>query len=196
MTRPLSATSTPTPFRSIGARALPACAIAVLLAFAPAPSFAQQANDGPSLDALKACRALASDAERLACYDRAAGDIVSAADRGEIRVVTKADVEQTRRGLFGFTLPKLSLFGGGSDGEEEPEPLDLLESSITSARQIDRTTYVFKIAEGDATWQIREAPSRFIGPRVGDKVVFKRATMGTYFIRVNNQIGVRGRRIE
>lgn len=195
MARPFCAPSTLTSLQRVRARALFACATSIALASIASPSVAQQAPQEQSLDALKACRALSGDAERLACYDRAAGEIVGAADRGEIRVVTKADVEQTRRGLFGFTLPKLGLFGG-REGEEEPEPLDLLESSVTSARQIDRTTYVFKIAEGNATWQIREAPSRFIGPRVGDKVVFKRATMGTYFIRVNNQIGVRGRRIE
>lgn len=146
------------------------------------------------IGALKECRAIAEAADRLACYDRVSGDVVEAADRGEIRILTQQDVEETQRGLFGFTLPKLNLFGG--DRKDGPEALETLESVITSARQLDRTTYVFKIRDGDATWQIKEAPSRFIPPRSGDKVVFKRAALGAYFIRVNGQVGIKGRRID
>lgn len=145
------------------------------------------------IEALKECRAIAQDADRLACHDRVSGNIVEAAGRGEIRILTQKDVEETRRGLFGFTLPKMKLFG--SDREDDREQLDRLESVVTSARQIDPKTYVFKIKDGDATWQIKEAPSRFIGPKAGDKVVFKSASLGSYFIFINNQVGIRGRRI-
>lgn len=155
-----------------------------------APALAQNIA-APGIDALKACRGIAPDAERLVCLDRASVEIIGAADRGEIRLLTKKDVEQTRRGLFGFNLPKLALFGGSKGEDDQAE---MLESTITSARQIDRSTYVFKIADGDATWQIKDAPGRFIPPKSGDKVVFKRASLGSYFIRINDRIGVKGRR--
>lgn len=174
---------------------LPALPLALMAGVGMSSSAAGQDTVVPRIDQLKACRAITNDAERLACFDRASGEIIGAAERGEIRIVTKKDVEETRRGLFGFSLPKLGIFGGNDD-DDEPEPLDMLESVVTSARQLDPKTYVFQIAEGNATWQIKEAPSRFIGPRRGDKVVFKRATLGTYFIRVNGQVGVRGRRID
>lgn len=149
------------------------------------------------VEALRACRAIAADAERLACFDRTAAEVLAAADKGDIRVVTRGDIEQTKRGLFGFSLPKLNIFGGGDDDDDkdEIEPLDMLESTVTSARQVDRSTYVFTIADGGATWQIKDAQTRFIPPKRGDKVVFKRAALGSYFIRINSQIGVKGKRI-
>ena len=178
-------------------RLLPAFSVALLASLALPASALGQEPASPRIDALKACRAIANDAERLACFDRASSEIVAAAERGEIRILTKKDVEETKRGLFGFKLPKLGLFGGGDgNDEDEPEPLDMLESVVTSARQLDPKTYVFTIAEGGATWQIKEAPSRFVGPRRGDKVVLKRAALGSYFIRVNGQVGVKGRRID
>ena len=39
-------------------------------------------------------------------------------------------------------------------------------------------------------------PMRLRPPRVGDEVVFKKAALGSYFIRIAGQTGVKGRRIE
>ena len=176
-------------------------AIAALLGVAAALAFtttaaAEDAGSAPRIVAFKVCRGIVSDTERLACLDRASAEIIAAADRGEIRILTKNDVEQTRRGLFGFNFPNLGLFGGSKGGGDEVEMLETLESTITSVRQIDRSTFVFKIAEGDATWQIKDAPGRFVPPEPGDKVVFKRASLSSYFIRINDRVGIKGRRID
>lgn len=170
--------------------------VAVGLAAAMLATGASAQKEGPRdrIAALKECRAIPGDTERLACLDRVSGDVVDAAERGEIRIVTRKDVEETRRGLFGFTLPKIKLFE--ADREDAREPLETLESVVTSARRIDAKTYQFKIRDGDATWQIKEAPARFIGPKAGDRVSFKRATLGSYFVRINDQVGVKGRRID
>ena len=176
-------------------------ALAALMAAAAqfalaSPALGQDVGSAPRIDALKICRGIVGDAERLACLDRASADIIDAADRGEIRILTKKDVEQTRRGLFGFHFPKLALFGGSKGDDDEGEMLETLESTVTSTRQVDRSTFVFKIAEGDATWQIKDAPGRFVPPARGDKVVFKRASLGSYFIRINDRVGIKGRRID
>lgn len=172
--------------------------LAAFLTAAPALSQDAAGAGTNQVEALRACRAITGDAQRLACFDRAAGEVLAAADKGDIRLVTRGDIEQTKRGLFGFSLPKLNIFGGGRDDDEKDaiEPLDMLESTVTAARQIDRTTYVFTIADGGATWQIKDAQTRFIPPKRGDKVVFKRAALGSYFIRINGQIGVKGKRID
>lgn len=161
---------------------------------ATAPVAAQDTPKDQHLDSLKLCKAIADPQQRLACYDGAVTTVLAAVDQGEIRVVDKADVEKTRRGLFGFTLPKIGLFGGNND-DGEVEQLDMLESTITEVRQVNGDTYLFRIAEGDAQWQISNAPMRFNAPKVGDKVVFKRASFSSYFIRVGSQIGVKGRRV-
>lgn len=169
--------------------------VAAVLALAT-PVVGQDDGSSPRIDALKVCRAIVGDAERLACLDRASTEIIDAADRGEIRVLTRKDVEQTRRGLFGFNFPNLALFGGGKGDDDGAEMLETLESTVTTTRQVDRSTFIFKIAEGDATWQIKEAPSRFVPPKRGDKVVFKRASLSSYFIRINDRVGIKGRRID
>lgn len=166
-------------------------ATALALGFTTAPASAQDdaATSNDYLDALKTCRQLAEPEARLACYDQAVGRVVAASEAGEVRIVDKQEVESTRRGLFGFSLPKIGLFSG------DAEPMATLESEITSVRRIRSDAYVFAIAEG-SVWQINNAPMRLRPPRVGDKVEFKRAAMTSYFIRIGGQTGVKGNRIE
>lgn len=174
---------------------LPAAAMA-LAAGLPAPVLAKDKAPAKSeyLEALRVCQGQSDPGQRLACYDAAVGRVVAATDDGELRVVDREDMQRTRRSLFGFALPDIGLFGGGK-GDDTVEQLDMLESTITSVRRTNGDAYLLTIAEGDATWQITNAPMRFTQPRVGDKVVFKRASLGSYFIRVNNQIGVKGTRV-
>jgi hypothetical protein len=171
--------------------ALPAAS----LAFATAAG----AKDKPEpkseyVEGLAACQSLTDPTARLACYDTAVARIVAAAAQGEVRVVDREDMERTRRRLFGFSLPDLGIFGDNKDDGQSDE-LDMLESTITSVSRTGDDAWIIAIEDGDAVWQIRDAPMRFARPRPGDKVVFKKAALGSYFIRVNGQIGVKGTRI-
>lgn len=158
-----------------------------LLAIAcPAAGQDQTAQDR-YLDELRACQAIESDPARLACFDKSVGSIVSATQSGELQVVEKEQLEKTRRGMFGFTLPKLGLFSGKDD-------LELLQSTITGVKGT-RGGWIITIEEG-SVWQMNNVPSRLNAPQVGDPVEFKKAALGSYFIRIDGQIGVKGRRIE
>lgn len=178
-------------------RMSPSVLVFSLFALIAVPVQGQEGSASASqrLEALKQCRAESDAAARLACYDRETQIFLAAADSGELRVIDKAQVESTRRGLFGFTLPRINIFGGGKDKDDNAEEMLTLESTITNVRQVDSETYLFRIAEGNALWEISNAPSRFIAPKVGDTVVFQRAAFGSYFIRVNKQIGVKGKRV-
>jgi hypothetical protein len=143
------------------------------------------------LAALRACKTQVDPGARLACYDAAVAMVVAATDTGELQIVDSAEIKRTRRNLFGFSLPDLGLFGGGSD---EPD-MDMLETSIASVRYTGSDAFLFKTKEG-ATWQVTNAPGRLRQVRSGDKVVFKKAAMGSYFIRFAGQIGVKGKRVE
>lgn len=183
---------------SQAARAV-ACAAAVLggiaLLSSPPPAFAQvdAKAEADHVAALRQCQQEADRDRKLACYDRVAGAFIAAVEGGDVRLVDRQEREKTRRGLFGFSLG--NLFGGDGKEDDEPAELESLTSTITAVRQIDRKTYQIRIADGNALWQINEAPSRFIMPRVGEKVEFKRAALGSYFVRVGNQIGVKGKRV-
>ena len=147
----------------------------------------------PAVDHLaevKACRAIAEPEARLACFDASVATMVAATESGELKVVDRESVQKARRSLFGFATPSLGIFGSDDD-----EANSLLESQITSVRQIRRNSWIITITEG-SKWQISNAPMRLRPPRPGDPVVLKSASLGSFFIRIAGQTGVKGRRIE
>ena len=73
--------------------------------------------------------------------------------------------------------------------------MDLLETTITRVAPYGRSGYLITTEEG-SVWQISNPPMRFNPPKSGQAVVFKRAALGSFFIRVNGQLGVKGVRIE
>jgi hypothetical protein len=164
-------------------------AAGLIAAGTAAPALAQEAD---YLAALKACRAIEDEDDRLACYDAKVGAMVSASEAGDVRIVDREDVRRTRRQLFGFTVPDLDILEGD---EQDKETSELLETTITSARQLTNKAWRFTTAEG-AVWEISNAPPRLAPIKANDKVVFKKAAMGYFFIRINGQMGVKGKRIE
>lgn len=164
--------------------------VGVLLLTATHPVFAQDTDESDHLDNLRECRAIADPTSRLACYDQAVGQVIAKTDAGELRVVDEEEIRETRRGLFGFSLPKLGIFGG--DGEED-EADEILQSEITAVRRV-RDEWHLTIAEG-SVWRVSNAPTRFKA-RVGEAVEFEKAAMGSYWVRVGGRLGVKGRRVE
>lgn len=163
-------------------------------ALAASSANAQPADDAEkesTLDALKTCQIIADDGERLACFDAAVGTIVTAVNTGDIRVVDREEARETRRSLFGFSLPDLGIFGGDDDEEED----ELFETTITSARYLSSKTVRFTTAEG-AVWEMKNLPRRLRKIESGDTAIFKEASLNTYFVRINGQMGVRGQRIQ
>lgn len=144
------------------------------------------------LDGLRGCRRIANVSDRAVCYDDKVGALLGAVESGEVRLVDREEVRKTRRQLFGLTVPEIDMLK--AEPKEEAELSDLFETTIASGRQTGPRTWRFTTAEG-AVWEIN-SPPRKIDPIVpGDKVVFKKASLGYYFIRINGQIGVKGRRV-
>ncbi len=166
--------------------------LAVTLAAISAPVLAQNAPAPDHLQSLKGCQAQSDDSQRLSCYDRAVGEVLTASDQGDLQIVDKEVVKQTRRRLFGFSLPDIGLFQAGKGSDDE---LNELDSVVTSVRKLQSNAFVFAIEDG-GWWQVNNAPMRLTLPKTGDKVNFKKALLGTYFIRINGQIGVKGKRVQ
>lgn len=165
----------------------PVAAVAVLSATAAA---AAEAPSSPIVDAVVKCRTVTADAERLACYDKAAGGLAKATEEGSIAVVSREDVRKTRRSLFGFTLPKLPFFSGDDSGkEEQPEEI---ETTVKTARATRDGNFTVVMAD-DAVWRTTE-PLRKM-PKAGDKVKIKKAALGSYFLSVGGLRGVRAMRV-
>lgn len=158
-------------------------------AFIAVPAHAQDADKSESrLQELRECRAIEQSGARLACFDAAVANVIARQDSGELQVLDKEDVAETRRSLFGFSLPKIGIFT--SDDEEENS---MLQSRITGLRRLRSDHWEIEISEG-SVWQATNTPRRF-RPEVGDEVELEKAAMSSYWLRVNGELGVKARRI-
>lgn len=157
------------------------------------------AQDNPQdryIASLKQCQGIAAESERLKCFDQAVGSIVSASDSQDLQIVDREQVRQTRRKLFGFSLPDLGIFGRKDNGDEAAEQDDFasLETTIAGVSAI-RGGYLLTTAEG-AKWQIDNVPRRLMTPRVGQSLEIRSAALSAYFLRINGQGGVKGKRVQ
>lgn len=168
---------------------------AVMAVFAQGAVAQDRKPSSSPLDPLRACRAIPADTERLACFDRVSAALVTAAEEGDLSVVDREEVRRTRRTLFGFALPDLGIFGRGDKAKEKDgaDEIEILNTTVASSRStpegIELTT-----AEG-AVWLIPSPPRRLMTPKAGQPVEFRKGSLTSYFIRINGQGGVKGRRI-
>jgi hypothetical protein len=162
----------------------------LLSAASVAPTGAQEIQGGNAVDAIAACRGIADSAARLACFDKSAEALVRARENKDVVVLDRAEVRKTRRSLFGFTLPRIKLFGGGDDGEEE---LKELTSKVASVGQPERDRWLVKL-DDESRWQTIE-PATF-PPRTGDTARIKRAAMGSFMATFGSGRSVRVKRVD
>lgn len=147
------------------------------------------------VSALQACRSKADATERLACYDKAV-DVLSAATAArEIVVVDRAEVKTARKGLFGFSLPKIGFLSGrGGDKEDERDESELT-STVTSSRQFNREYWRITLADG-AIWETTSTSRGFDDPKPGAPVTIERGTLGAYWLTVGKRGRVQARRVK
>lgn len=165
---------------------------ALLAGAAPVLAKDKPVPASPLVAAIDRCRQIADPAQRLACFDSAAGALVAATSSGEVNVVDRGEIRKVRRSLFGFSMPKIPFFGGDTTANEAQAQLD---STIKSVHALNNGYYQLSIADNDAQWQTLDSSISFDPPRVGQKISIVRGTMGSYFLRINGQVGVRGKRI-
>ncbi|MEM9084488.1 MAG: hypothetical protein AAGB23_01030 [Pseudomonadota bacterium] len=141
-------------------------------------------------DGLRSCRAITDDQERLSCFDEAVGAVLTASEEGEVTVIDQEEARAAKRSLFGFSVPAIEIL---ETGEEEKD--ELFETTIQSARYLSSSKARMVTVEG-AVWELYSIPRRQRPIEAGDKVVFKPASMNTFFVRINGQRGVRGKRVQ
>ena len=159
------------------------------LSLAAGPAQPQPQQRAEMLERLTACRAVADNAARLACYDAAAAALDGAERQGELVVIDRAAVNETRRQLFGFELPTLPrLFNG--DGSDE---ITSIETTLERASMMGENRWVFRLADGSVWRQIDSEPVRFQN-RAGQPVRVRRASLGSFLLTVDGSRAVRVRR--
>jgi hypothetical protein len=159
--------------------AVPASSKTQPLASAPPPKIFQDVVQ---------CRSIADAAQRLACFDRSVGALAAAQASRDLYVADKDAMREARRGLFGFNLPKLRIFG---DDDMEKD-VDQIESTITAAVP-GQKGYIFTLKDG-ARWM--QTDSAYMDrPKAGAKIKIKRAMFGSYFGSINGNVGFRIERL-
>ena len=165
----------------------------LILLASPASPAPKKIAEGPppaQVTALLQCRSIADSAERLACYDKAAATIDEAVAKRDIVVIDREGVQKTKRGLFGFSIPNLGIFGDDNDVVE----IKQIEGTLVSTAFNADGGYIFRLEDGSRWSQLDSKPFA-IPPQSGDKVVVKKGALGAYFLTVEGQPGVKVKRI-
>jgi hypothetical protein len=164
-------------------------AAAVVAAGSAAMARKPQSGETPAnMQALLACRSIADSAQRLACYDSAAGTVAQAIVKKDIVVVDRAQANAAKRSLFGFSVPDFAgMFGGGDDVKE-------IQGSVAGVTNNADGGWTIKLADGSVWSQTDDTPVA-LPPQRGDKVVVRRGALGSYFLRLGRQPGFKVRRV-
>ncbi|RZJ32332.1 MAG: hypothetical protein EON85_01445 [Brevundimonas sp.] len=164
-------------------------AVLAMVASTPGQAAASPQQRPEIVERLAACRTVADNAARLGCYDSAAAALDAAQQQGELVVVDRAAVTQTRRDLFGFDLPALPRLFSGDTGTE----LEQIETTLQGASRTSETRWVFRLADGSAWRQVDSDPVRFQN-RPGQTVRVRKASLGSFLLTVGDSRAVRVRR--
>lgn len=155
------------------------------------PNASQDAAARPELLAeLVACRRIAEINEKVACYDRQVALLDEAERKRDVALVSREDVREARRSLFGLTVPKLRIFGGG--GGSEPE-FTRITASVASASEAGGR-WQFELDDG-TRWVQAETEQLARSPRPGDKIRIRKAALGSFFANVGTAPAIRVRRV-
>jgi hypothetical protein len=142
----------------------------------------------PAVQQLIACRSITDSVQRLACYDRQAAALDKAIATKDVVVIDKAKATATKRSLFGFSIPDFGgLFGGGDDIKQ-------IDGTVAASGPNGEGGWTIKLADGSLWTQTDDAPIA-LPPERGDKVVIKRGALGSFFLELGKQPGVKVRRI-
>ena len=164
-------------------------AIAAVFSLAALPALAEEVSTSD----VYACKAIASDAERLACYDAAVGRLKAAEEAGEVKTFTRKDVEQVKRESFGFSIPSLpKLAFGNKDDEGKAKPDDLKE--VTEAvKSVGGTRGALRVTlENGQVWV--QIDDKSVNPRNQKEARIYQAALGSYKMKLDGGLAFRVRR--
>jgi len=141
------------------------------------------------------CRSIPDNVARLACFDQQVGAMDAAAQRDEVVVLDKSELNKTRKTLFGFSFPKLPFLGGADDDGDNvaQDGVSQVDATIASVRSLGYGKWQIGLEDG-AQWMTTEVVTGR-DPKVGLKIQIKRAAMGSFMGKVEGGRAVRMKRV-
>ncbi|KUO53822.1 MAG: hypothetical protein APF82_09920 [Sphingomonadales bacterium BRH_c42] len=150
-----------------------------------------QAETPAAMARLFDCREVVDSQERLACYDREVNHVYQAQASKDLIIADREQVEETKKGLFGFSLPKLGIFGG----DDEKEAVKSVTLELSGARKMANGRYILTMRDG-AQWMQTDSTLVLRDPEVGEEVVISRASMGSFMAKIGTRRSFRVKRVE
>ena len=136
---------------------------------------------------LMACRAITAAEQRLACYDREAAAVNQAIASKDLVMVDKEKARAAGRSLFGFSIPNFGgLFGSGSE-------ISQIDGTVKSTGRNQDGGWVITLQDGSVWSQTDDWPG--LDARPGKKVIVKRGLMGSFWLSIPGQNGIKVKRI-
>lgn len=126
----------------------------------------------------------------LACYDAKVEAIYAAETNNEPVPADKESMREARRGLFGFSLPRLTLFGNGNGDAAEAE----LVTKIDPAFQASTGRWAI-LLDGGARWNQLDTQVLARNAARGMQIKIRKASMGSYFANIDGQRAIRMTRV-
>lgn len=150
-------------------------------------------GNSAALSNLLNCQKIGDSQARLACYDSNAKALADATASQSIVVLDREQVRKTKRSLFGFDIPTLNLFGGKPTGAEEAEAREIT-ATARAASQNREGRWVITLDDG-ARWLQTDDNVVALPPHSGSKILIRRAALGSFFLKVDGQPGIKAQRV-
>ena len=141
-----------------------------------------------AFDDVVACKLIENPELRLACYDEKVPALDAAQKNDEIILTDKTAVKEAQRGLFGFQIPKLKIFGSGGDDVQE---IEAIVKSVTA----NRAGQVTIVLQDGARWQQVDSKILNREPKTGSKARIRIGTMGSYLVTFDDGPAIRMKRL-
>lgn len=162
--------------------------VSAVLAATTADAKHQVQTGTPSqVQRLLACRSITASDQRLACYDRESAAMDQAIASKDLVLIDKEKARAAGRSLFGFSIPN---FGGlfGSGGE-----INQIDGTIKATGHNLDGGWVITLDDGSVWTQTDDWPG--LDARPGKKVIVKRGVLGSFWLSIPGQNGIKVKRI-
>jgi hypothetical protein len=167
------------------------------------------AQTGPSpLDPLFACRDIADDAARLACFDAATDTLRGETESGEVVAVDRSQIEAAEEATFGLSIPNFSLPSlrgnnaqlaeAAAASEASPErvvtrnddgEIERIRGLRVTGLELSPAGNVYVTLDNGQVW--RQTDNTHVqgarrGARDGLTAAIRGGALGSYFMRLDN----------
>ena len=136
---------------------------------------------------LMACRDITAAEQRLACYDRETAAMSQAIATKDLVMIDKEKARAAGRSLFGFSIPNFGgLFGTGNE-------VNQIDGTIKSTGRNQDGGWVITLQDGSVWTQTDDWPG--LDARPGRKVTVKRGSLGSFWLVIPGENGIKVKRI-